>query len=343
MEDIVVLLARKYLDPTSASRLKGTSRKINNLITPCILLTAYLDTLLTLSNNSSLLQRWTRREHPDAHLLLTFSALVDIILAKKRLAAEDLVLRWLWDDLLRAAAEMGHASALERLLRRVKEDGRGSPDFLNQLLYVAAERGREELCGRGNVSIVKLLLERGARIHVGIFITAASVGNEDLVRLFIAHGAHVHDENNEASKAACAGGHVHVLLVLLEAGADIHAGVENALTRAAYYGHEWVVRELIGHGAVVGAGDNNALRLAAVSGSASIVQTLIDHGADPNAKHGEALRFAAKLGHTQVVKVLLDGGAWVTSGAVEAAAESGHTEIWNLLVTRREETGGEAV
>ncbi|EXM13556.1 hypothetical protein V3481_007004 [Fusarium oxysporum f. sp. vasinfectum] len=91
-----------------------------------------------------------------------------------------------------------------------------------------------------------------------------------------------------ALQAASAGGHEHIVKLLLDNGADVNA------QGGDLYGTE--------------------LQTAALEGHEHIVKLLLDNGANVNAQveeHGTALQGAFAGGHEHIVKLLLDNGAYV--------------------------------
>ncbi|KAL9633768.1 MAG: hypothetical protein Q9204_003260 [Flavoplaca sp. TL-2023a] len=145
---------------------------------------------------------------------------------------------------------------------------------------------------------------------------------------------------------AASGGHDSILRLLLDGGLDIeHEGqYGRPLRSASLFGHESTVQLLLNRGAKVSADSSveNALEAAVMNGHVSIVTSLIQEGIDPNiigGTYGTALQAAAYQGHLNIATILLDAGAIVYSAGIakdafHAAAESGHEEIINLLLTR---------
>jgi ankyrin repeat protein len=138
---------------------------------------------------------------------------------------------------------------------------------LQLALYAAA--------GNGNMPIIELLLESGAKVSGPALAEAAQNGHIDAVRQFIARGVDVTWGQNGALRAASYTGQAVVVYLLIRAGADIHTD------------------------------DDFPLRAAVERGHLDTVKVLIAAGADPNAAGGEALRIANERGRHDILLQLL--------------------------------------
>jgi len=204
---------------------------------------------------------------------------------------------------------------------------------------------------RGHVAMVRLLLDRGAKIGCGALYDAALRGNEAIVRLLLDRGADIDAQDGYcgALQVAAERGNEALVRLLLDRGANINAhGVKygTALQAAALSSNEATVSLLLDRGADVNApgGQNgNALQIAARGGKEAIVSLLLDRGADINPQDGEygsALQVAAERGNEAIVSLLLDGGADVNAKggiyghALQAAARSGNETNISLLLDR---------
>src|SRR3990170_477435 len=109
-------------------------------------------------------------------------------------------------------------------------------NIYKKFVKLTLDKQLREASERGYLSLVKLLLDRGADIH-------APQGGD------------------EALKRAANNGHLDVVKLLLDRGADIHAGTDYALQLAALYGHLDVVKLLLDRGADIHAphGGDSAL------------------------------------------------------------------------------------
>ncbi len=177
----------------------------------------------------------------------------------------------------------------------------------------------------GNVEILKMLMEAGARVDpantkFSPLRLAADRGHHEVVQMLLRHGAAVDsyegDEGWTALIWASAGGHVEIVKTLLEEGADVNHTVLGKMTKAlhvaAQNGNTEVVRTLVAHGAEIDACEYRgltALHLAAYHGYEEVVRILLDHGADRTIKgsRGETALELADEGRYQGVVRRLSG------------------------------------
>lgn len=150
---------------------------------------------------------------------------------------------------------------------------------------------------------------------------AATLGNLELVHLFISEGIPV--DGNNTSKAtplhaAAANGHAPIIATLKQAGANLNTPTsykeEDGITplyMAIIFGHYSAVCILLQLGAnihLVTSKGNTPLHIACKKGAPDIVKQLINHGADVNAsnnKDRDPLFYAYKYKHPLVVPILL--------------------------------------
>ncbi|MBP0630020.1 MULTISPECIES: ankyrin repeat domain-containing protein [unclassified Cupriavidus] len=148
-------------------------------------------------------------------------------------------------------------------------------------------------------------------------ITAAGIGDQDMVARLLAAGATARaadERGRSALLAAVQSRHVEVARMLMLAGADVNHKDADA---------------------------NSPFLLAAASGQAEIVRLALAHGADlasTDRYDGTALIGASQQGHVEVVKLLLKAGI-----AVDHVNNLGWTALLEAVVlgdgsTRYEET-----
>jgi ankyrin repeat protein len=160
------------------------------------------------------------------------------------------------------------------------------------------------------------IVSRQSALH-----SAASEGNEAMVRLLIDLGADV-EARNDASETvlhqAVRGDNRVVVQLLVDKGADVNAqdiAKRTVLHHAAWSADEKIIELLVGLGADVRAEDRygqTALHLAARRGREEMVQMLVDSGADVNAKDSSGktvLYKAVKSKNKELVQLLVDKGA----------------------------------
>ena len=191
-------------------------------------------------------------------------------------------------DALQLASGIKGASNIVQLLL-----SRGANVNAKPLVHSSS---RTEVVGSGEMDDLQLLLE-----HCGIddlpdfgfgpenpLLSAAAVGESEIVRLLIQYGADVNIKGGmygNPLEAAAHYGDKSTVLILLNAGADVNAS-------GGYHG--------------------NALQAAARYGRLELVQILLDKGADVNAQGGvytNALTSARERGHVEVEQLLVSKGA----------------------------------
>gem|GEM_PF-1824612 len=248
------------------------------------------------------------------------------------------------------AAERGHASILEDLLKRRPNLNAANFEGMNALMLAARE---------GHPDSVKLLidgdaeLERVNRLGMTALQLAAREGHLENVRLLLAAGANPHHAANNQETAltlASENGHGSVVKLLLERGVDpghILPDGSTALLKAARFGHWKVVRELLekGEAALPNHADhkrNTALLLTIGRGDMHSLQTLLSQ---PNldlehtdAEGNTALTVAARTGNLAAVKRLLEKGANIRHAnakgltALHIASEKGWCQLAKTLI-----------
>lgn len=128
------------------------------------------------------------------------------------------------------------------------------------------------------LEIVKLLVEKGADIHVrseDLLRSAITYGNYELVQFLIERGANIHIDDDVPVRSASCYGFTKIVQLLLENGANIHAGGENSLYHASSQGHVDTVKLLLKYGAIV---EPNILQIAIENHRPEVVRVLLETG-----------------------------------------------------------------
>jgi len=142
------------------------------------------------------------------------------------------------DDLCEAASLLDQGADIEIQVNDFAGVGPGSAR--GAPLRFAAEYGR--------LSMVQLLLDRGANVHAqnDIALRLASIdGHAAVVALLLDRGADIHAENDDAIRWAALRGQTAVVSLLIDRGADPRAANDQALIEAANRGHADTVALLI--------------------------------------------------------------------------------------------------
>jgi ankyrin repeat protein len=107
----------------------------------------------------------------------------------------------------------------------------------------------------------------------------------------------------------CQLGWLDDLKILVAAGADITDNDNHALCRAAENGKTETVRFLLDQGADIHARNDCPLQWAASGGWTETVRLLLDRGADLHAQHDHTLAWTADEGHMDTMHLLIQRGA----------------------------------
>lgn len=204
---------------------------------------------------------------------------------------------------LMLAAEKGHLDIVRALIKAGAD-----------LDAAAEKKGATPLLRalwNNHIEAAKVLLEAGADVHAQddrALSSAASLGNDDIVRLLLKGGADPNADRGAALRYSSGFGHAEVVKTLLEAGADPNVKDENKetpLITACRGGHEEAVKCLIKGGAAldVKADGTSALIWAAERGHAPIVKVLLEAGAKLAAK-GRLIQLIARGDEDAALKAL---------------------------------------
>ena len=287
--------------------------------------------------------------HPDTLLALAsafgFSSFLDAREPSSTSLNESLEIDYETNTFLSFAAREGHNQVVQLLLDKGAD--------VNTLEGLAL--GEAALYGQ--TQILETLLDQGSidtndlpRYLMRALPNACSSGNVSTIRLLLERGADViapYEDGGNALTTASYHGYVEIVQLLLDLVADVNASVGdygNALQRACASGHDLIIQLLLDHGADINASEReygNALQAASMEGLYSIVQLLLDRGADINARSGSydtALQGASSYGYTHIVQNLLDHGADVNASggkfgnALLGAISSGSDSIVQILL-----------
>lgn len=228
--------------------------------------------------------------------------------------------------------------------------GDGEERGLNFALYSA--------CQKGQLSIVKLLLERIGRpvnveglctgkYHRALFAACQLHGEDGLkiAQMLLQNGADLNHQKGRLLRGACCGGNLDVVKELLKRGVDVngseHENCYTALNLALRHRHENIVRLLLEKGAEPKGGKESALYSACDGGNPDLVKVLLEHKADVNGRSYDqtALYQAVCSNQERTVQLLLEHGAEVNAlnyggreTALYVASRRGYTAIVQLLL-----------
>jgi cytochrome c len=190
------------------------------------------------------------------------------------------------------------------------------------------------------IVIFGLSLAKPVNAQPAELMIAARAGEFETVKALLASSAET-DPKGIASPLyfAAQGGHLDIVLILLEHGAEPNAQSNwgTPLHIAARRGHFDVAKPLLRYGADANAAggekDNTPLHEAAEVGAVEIGRLLIDHGADVNARNNRyepPIHFAVKRNWPAFAELLRKSGA----GAIKVNPISGELVDANLEMGR---------
>ena len=213
-------------------------------------------------------------------------------------------------------------------------------------------------CSQDCISIVKILLEKGADVTVATndgltpLHIASSNGHIEVVKMLLEKGANIIVTSNDGCSPlylASSNGHIEVVKVLLEKGAD--AAVINKIGFTPQYiasrqGHVEVVKVLLEKGADAAAVTKDGwtlLHVASYNNHVKLVEMLLEKGACTTAVNNNRttpLHLATEKGHFELVKMLLEKGADITVAdndgwtPLDIVSEKGHVELAKMLLEK---------
>uniref|UniRef100_A0A7M4FPW3 Ankyrin-1 n=1 Tax=Crocodylus porosus TaxID=8502 RepID=A0A7M4FPW3_CROPO len=219
---------------------------------------------------------------------------------------------------------------------------------------------------RGNVIMVRLLLDRGAQIETRTkdeltpLHCAARNGHVRIAEILLDHGAPIQAKTKNGLSPihmAAQGDHVDCVRLLLQYNAEIDDITLDHLTPlhvAAHCGHHRVAKLLLDKGAKPNARALNGftpLHIACKKNHIRVMELLLKTGASIDAVTESGLtplHVAAFMGHLPIVKTLLQRGASpnVSNVKVETplhmAARAGHMEVAKYLLQNKAKVNAKA-
>ncbi len=251
-----------------------------------------------------------------------------------------------------AAAEAGHAEAVEKLLER-GADVNQKNDIGQTPLMAAAAAGDE--------AMVEDFISAGADVNAKdpegatALLLASRKGRAGIVELLLKHQADVnarHDDGFTALALAAEEGRFDVVRVLLAHDADVNAknsSGKTALQVAEHMGYNPIVRLLeykqrrdqADESAATDDKGRDPLMAAAAQGEQKLVEALLDIGADIEATDAEgrtALMWAAMESQSDIAEILLSRDAEVDAAdneggtALTWAADQGSIDVVQVLL-----------
>uniref|UniRef100_A0AAQ4QWK6 Ankyrin 1, erythrocytic b n=1 Tax=Gasterosteus aculeatus aculeatus TaxID=481459 RepID=A0AAQ4QWK6_GASAC len=183
---------------------------------------------------------------------------------------------------------------------------------------------------RGNVMMVRLLLDRGAQIdavtkdELTPLHCAARNGHARIIEILLEHGAPIQAKtkvNGPPLKMTCRASLFQSTEKFIDGGASPNASnvkVETPLHMASRAGHCEVAQFLLQNTAQADArakDDQTPLHCAARMGHKELVKMLLEHKASPDSATTAGhtpLHISAREGHIHTIRILLDAGAQQT-------------------------------
>ena len=195
-------------------------------------------------------------------------------------------------------------------------DGQDLMRVLRDLNILNITSPLETACHFGHIEIVRLLLDRGARVNVhrncltSPLILASSTGRSEIAKLLLAHGADINMANamGEVPLQAALCSSVIFKKLMQTFGIEEDRAIASVI-KSGIEGHIETVKLLLEHGAQVNIEDDimgSPLHMAILIGAhTDAVKLLLDHGADVNIQDHEGwspLHIASINGGTETRK-----------------------------------------
>ncbi len=240
-----------------------------------------------------------------------------------------------------AAADCGHAKVVEYLLSKGADVNKGTCYSGTPLIAAAVgahpDTMRILIRHGADVNEAKPVGYSGARLEtVSLtipFELAAAMGDVDLVKLMLDKGARLPVLGKDALMVALRNGRMGVVKLLEE------RGVKATLSDLAHLGLTKMIHRRLDTGADVNEPNElgeTALMIAAEQGNLKLMEMLLEKGADLTAQGIPALSYAARRGRTKTVKYLMDKGVDVTKkGAgpnLVDVIHNGHIDVLKMLL-----------
>lgn len=217
------------------------------------------------------------------------------------------------------AAEKGDTRKIASLLddENTNVNWRNQPKGGATALHAAVSKGRDKAAA--------LLIERGAHMHIKTNVdlntplhVCCQNGNLTLIKLLVSKGAEINLENqfgNTPVHAACLKGDMACVSFLLDNGSTVDSvnHLKSTPLHFACYNDKQnleLVKYLMSRGASITAEDSEGaipLQVAATKGHAKICTVLVDAGSDPNhydAQGRTAVSLALARGHMSLAQVI---------------------------------------
>lgn len=242
---------------------------------------------------------------------------------------------------IRLAAFTGHEQVMSLVLSKAHNNIDEEDESGRSALYWA--------CKFGNISIVHMLLTRGADVDGGSdpcsitpLCTVAETGRVELANILLQKGANV-------NKAGFNGltplhitikeGHIEMMKMLLHHGANVNQKIVTGSTSHRIYVETNDLDVLMGKGANKNRYVWTPLHIAAKKGHIETVKTLLGLGARTdmaNLYEETPLHVAVETGHVEVAKMLLENDVSMEiashrDAALKVAAQNGDIEMMKIL------------
>ncbi|KAI1400683.1 hypothetical protein F4819DRAFT_487375 [Hypoxylon fuscum] len=255
------------------------------------------------------------------------------------------------------------AQANEARLRDILDE---EPPWTSSTDHDALRQALQKAAGRGNLSIIRLLLDHGAEVNprrdneLPALVKAAEGGQADIVAELLKRNADPNGRNRNKQTAlfsACLKGYNNVVKTLLEGHANVEAQDKEGRSPLLFLASEkpgkgkWTIETLkllLDNGANLEVKDQigrTPLLWAATNGNVGLAHILLENHADVAATNNRgrtALHLAAesnpKEQHEEMIKLLLNHGAnscAVSDGGwtpLHNAAQSGNAPVVALLL-----------
>lgn len=206
-------------------------------------------------------------------------------------------------------------------------------DFTTEKKQAFFNAGLWGACEAGNITMINLMIEKGADNFNYALISACRRGDLDIINLIINYGA---NDFNYGLLGACYGGHIDIIDMMIKKGAsNFNFGLHGACYNGSPIGRKKMSEfsaiyvEIIDMMVKKGADINTGLCAACQGGNIKIIDLMIEKGAN---NFNLALHAACLEGNIDIIHLMIEKGASDFECGLKMACHRMHINIIKLMI-----------